>query len=87
MEFHGDAPCNPLEAPVAAHDDMDPAHACWNQMLGEAHRVIQVTLEELAMLASLATAETGTHYGHATDAANRSAYSLLLEPALFRFPS
>ncbi len=86
MEFHGDASCNPLEAPLAARDDIDPAHACWNAMIGEAQKVIQVTLDELAMLASLATAETGTHCGHAMETANRSAYSLLLEPALFRFP-
>jgi len=53
-------------------------------LFGEVHKAIRVTLDELAMLAGLATADTDhaqeTHVPEHTP----SAYSLLLENSLFR---
>lgn len=60
----------------------------WSGLVSDAHSAIRVTLEELALLASIVTAETVTHsLSHVPPLSGRSAYSLLLEPALFKFPA
>jgi hypothetical protein len=87
MDFHPDAVLDDLGLAHASTDGAEHSHTCWNAMIGEAHKAIQVTLEELAWIAGLSTAATETPGAPHADPANRSAYSLLLEPALFRFTS
>ncbi len=67
-------------------------HGCtrdnWSGLIGEAQAAFRITLDEIALLASIVTAETATQSKHHTPASPiRSAYSLLLEPAFFKFPS
>ena len=53
-------------------------------LFGEVHKAIRITLEELAMLAGLATADTGVSQDTPSGETSPSAYSLLLENTLFR---
>jgi hypothetical protein len=87
MNFHPDAALDNPGLALAASDGVEPAQTCWNAMISEAQKAIQVTLEELALLAGVATVAAETAWAPHADAAPRSPYSLLLEPALFRFPS
>lgn len=85
--FEAEGQYNPLAAPFPP-DDPDCAREGWGGLLGEAQTAILVTLDELALLAGISTAETATHAEpNFPPASERSAYSLLLEPALFHFPS
>lgn len=63
------------------------ARSCRNTMLSETQKAVQLTLDDLAALARLATAAPDEYCSSHPEAAGRSAYSLLLEPALFRFPA
>jgi hypothetical protein len=85
MDFHPDAALNALDQTPVAADSGEHTLNCWNAMIGEAHKVIQVTLEELALLAGLATADTDEAGGTHAEAPGHSAYSLLLDPGLFNF--
>lgn len=59
----------------------------WGSLIDDAQMALRVTLEELALLASIVTAETATHtLSHIPASPEQSAYSLLLEPTLFKLP-
>ncbi len=87
MNLHPDAAFDDLGLAPPAANGTEHTNTCWNAMLSEAQKVLQLTLEELAVLAGLSTAAIEMPAGSHMDAASRSAYSLLLEPDLFRFPS
>lgn len=73
-------------AALHACDEHDCTRGNWGGLIDEAQAAIRLTLDEMAVLAGTVTAETVTHH-YTPSAPVRSAYSLLLEPALFRFPS
>lgn len=76
------------EAEPALIGQPDCAKGCWDNLIGEAQMAIRVTLDELALLASIVTADTASHtLPYIPASPERSAYSLLLEPVLFKFPS
>lgn len=57
------------------------ARGSWDSLIDDAQTALRITLEELAFLASIVTAETTTHIPASPE---QSAYSLLLEPSLFK---
>jgi hypothetical protein len=66
----------------------DCARESWGGLVDEAQAALRVPLDEMALLASTVTAETATQRQPYTPATPvRSAYSLLLEPALLKFPA
>ena len=71
----------------ALTDGAEHAHTCWNTMLCEATKALQLGLEELAMLAGIATAAIDPAPGPQADPAPRATCSALLEPGQFRFRS
>lgn len=80
---------NPHAGPaLIADSDCSPegAPAGWANVMGDAQMAVWATLDELALLASIATADTISH-ALAPIPAGLPACSLLLEPALFMFPS
>lgn len=77
---------------VACPDHWDYVSNCskegWSGLISEAHTAIRVTMDELALLAGIVTAETVTHtLARIPMSPGPSAYSLLLEPSLFKFPA
>lgn len=75
------------EAQSLLIDQPDSAKGSWNSLIDDAQMALRVTLEELALLASIVTAETATHtLSHLPASHEQSAYSLLLEPTLFKLP-
>ncbi len=80
MDFRPDAALDDLGLSPASTDGVEPTYTCWNAMLGEAQKVLHVTLEELAALAGLPTAAIDTPAGANGNPGGRSA-SLLPEPA------
>ncbi|HEY5994698.1 MAG TPA: hypothetical protein VIU46_08885 [Gallionellaceae bacterium] len=67
-------------------DAHDCARESWGSLVGEARDAVRVPLDEMAMLARMVTAETITHsHLHTAAPRERSPYSLLIEPALFKF--
>ncbi len=57
----------------------------WSGLIWEAHAAVRVTLDEIALLASIVTAETMSHaVSRMPGSPGLSAYSLLLEPSLFK---
>jgi hypothetical protein len=75
------------EAKSLLIDQPNCAKGSWNSLIDDAQMALRVTLEELALLASIVTAETATHtLSHIPASPEQSAYSLLLEPTLFKLP-
>ncbi len=73
---------------MALIGQLDCSRGRWGILIDEAQTAIRLTLDELALLAGIVTAETVTHtQAHPPASPGRSAYSLLLEPALFKFPA
>jgi hypothetical protein len=69
-------------------DEHDCSRNSWGGLLDEANTAIRTTLEEIALLASTVTADTlTTGHPHVPASPIRSAYSLLLDPALFKLPA
>ena len=75
---------NPMSGSGIGASGAECARESWCGLLDEAQTVLRTTLDEIALLAGVVTAETETH---TPSAPAPSAYSLLLEPALFRFIS
>lgn len=77
--------CNPVIDPQP-DDQPNCIKKNWDSLIGDAQMALQVTLDELALLAGIVTAETATHtLPYIPASPDQSAYSLLLDPILFKF--
>lgn len=86
--FEAEGIYNPHLASTPIDGEPDCVREGWGGLIGDAQTAIRLTLDELALLAGMATADTAIHALPRIPALPEpSAYSLLLEPALFNFSS
>lgn len=86
MKPDADASPGEPQASLAAGESVGHAQRSWDAMLDEVQRAIELKRGEQAL--QIPEAGSGTlNCQLPSGTVNRSVYSLLLEPALFKFPS